>query len=183
MRKLIYAINLTLDGCCDHTKGIAGEDVHEFFTELLHTADTFLYGRKTYELMVPFWPDVAKSNAAETKSMKEFADAFVAVKEIIVFSTTLTKSPDEKTRIVKGDLRDEVMKLKQQPGKPILAGGVDLPSQLIQLGLVDEFQFVVQPVLVGEGRRLLEGIQLQENVKFLDSTVLQSGSIVLRYGK
>jgi dihydrofolate reductase len=183
MRKLVFAINLTLDGCCDHTKGIPDEHVHNFFTQLLLSADTFLYGRKTYELMVPFWPDVALSNSGETEAMNDFAKAFVSVKNIVVFSRSLSGVDDNKTTILKGGLAEEVLKLKQQEGKNILAGGVDVPSQLIHLGLVDEFYFVIHPVVVGEGRRLLEGYNLQEIFQFQESKILESGSVVLRYTK
>src|SRR5687768_8008122 len=183
MRKLVFAINLTLDGCCDHTKGIADEYVHNFHTQLLLDADTFLYGRKTYELMVPFWPEVAKNNSAETKAMNDFAQAFVSIKEIVVFSRSLQGVEEKNTRIVQGDLRKEILKLKQQEGKNILTGGVDIPSQLIQLGLVDEYYFVIQPLVVGEGRRLLESASLQQKLRLVESKVFASGCVALRYTK
>src|SRR5919108_1781162 len=103
MRKLIFAINLTLDGCCDHTKGIADEELHEFYTQLLHDYDTFVYGRKTYQLMVPFWPDVAKNNSGPTKAMNDFAQAFDAVKKIVVFSRSLGNVEDKRTSVVRTD--------------------------------------------------------------------------------
>jgi dihydrofolate reductase len=183
MRKLVFAINLTLDGCCDHTKGIADEELHDFYTQVLLDFDTFVYGRKTYELMVPFWPEVAKNNSAPTKAMNDFAHAFTAIKKIVVFSRSLSGVAEKNASIVNGDLREEILKLKQQEGKNILTGGVDIPSQLIQLGLVDEFLFVVQPVLVGEGRRLLESITLQEKLQYVGSKILKSGSVALRYTK
>jgi dihydrofolate reductase len=181
MRKLIFAINLTLDGCCDHTKGIADAELHDFHTKLVLDADTFLYGRKTYELMVPFWPEIAKNNSGETKSMNAFAQAFAAIKQIVVFSRSLSKVEEKNTSIVHGDLRDEILKLKQQEGKYILTGGVDIPSQLILLGLVDEYYFVVQPLVVGEGRRLLEGFTLSEKLQFVESKIFKSGCVALRY--
>ncbi len=183
MRKLIYAINLTLDGCCDHTKGVADEHLHNFHLQLIREADTFLYGRKTYELMVPFWPDMAISNSGATKDLNDFAHAFNAVEKIVVFSRTLHSVDDPRTVIVKDNLQEEVWKLKQQKGKNILMGGVDLPSQLMKLGLIDEYIFVIQPLLVGDGRRLLEGYSLQNMLQFVDSKVLNSGSVVLRYTK
>lgn len=183
MRKLVYAINLTLDGCCDHTKGIADEELHAYYAQLLRGYDTFVYGRITYELMVPFWPDMAKANSGTTKTMNDFAHAFNDVKEIVVFSRSLERAAAKNTRIVRSDLRDEILKLKQQDGKDILAGGVDIPSQLIQLGLVDEYYFVIQPVLVGEGRRLLEGITLQEKLQLVKTSAMKSGSVVLHYTK
>src|ERR1700761_2214691 len=111
MRKLIFGINITLDGCCDHTKGIADEEVHDYFTNLYHGVDLIVYGRKTYELMVPFWPDVVKNPLPE-RSLNEFARTFSAV-DRVVFSRTLTTA-DEKTTILRGNLKEEILKLKQQ---------------------------------------------------------------------
>jgi dihydrofolate reductase len=105
MRKLIYGINLTLDGCCDHTKGIANEEVHEYFSQLMRDVDTLVYGRKTYELMVPFWPDVAKNHSGQTRAMNEFAQAF-ASNNIIVFSRSLDRAEGKNTRIVRGNLQE-----------------------------------------------------------------------------
>ena len=183
MRKLIFGINLTLDGCCDHTKGVADENLHDFYTQLLRDADTLVYGRKTYQLMVPFWPEMAKNNSGPTKALNDFADAFAAVKKIVVFSRSLANAEDKNTLFIKGDLREEILKLKQQEGKNILTGGVDIPSQLIQLGLVDEFIFVIQPLLVGEGSRLFESAILQETLQFVECKPLKSGFVALRYTK
>jgi dihydrofolate reductase len=183
MRKLIFAINLTLDGCCDHTKGIADEELHDYYTQLLRESDTFVYGRKTYQLMVPFWPDIAKTNAGPTKSMNDFAHAFNAVKQIVVFSRSLEKVEEKNASIVRTDLKDEILRLKKQEGKNILTGGVDIPTQLIQLGLVDEYYFVVQPLVVGEGRRLFEHATLQEKLQLVESKIFASGCVALRYTK
>src|SRR6478752_8493078 len=143
MRNVIFGINITLDGCCDHTTQFADEETHEYWTGVLREADLLVFGRKTYELMVPFWPEVAK-NQSMTKASNEFARAFDSVKKV-VFSRSLDSAEDRNTRIVRTNLRDEIVKLKQEQGKSILVGGVDLPSQLIELGLVDEFRFVVGP--------------------------------------
>src|SRR5215510_1512924 len=105
MRNLIFGINLTLDGCCDHTKLNADEEVHEYFTHLMQDADTLVYGRKTYQLMVPFWPDVAKNHSGPTNAMNEFAQAFDSVDNIIVFSQSLEKAEGENTRIVRSNLQ------------------------------------------------------------------------------
>jgi len=182
MRNVIFAINTTLDGCVDHTPTIADDELLEHFTLLLRDADLLVYGRKTYQLMVPYWPDVAK-NPSETKADRDFAQVFVATNKI-VFSRSLD-SVEGNTRIVRTNLRDEIVKLKQEPGKNIYIGGVDLPSQLIELGLVDEYYFVVQPVLAGKGRRLLEGINLPENLqlKLVESKIFPSGSVALHYVK
>jgi len=183
MRKLIFAINLTLDGCCDHTKVDGGEEVHDYFSHLIRGVDVLVYGRKTYQLMVPYWPEVAENRSGATPATNDFAQAFASVKQIVVFSRSLDRAEGKNTRIVRTDLRDEILRLKQEPGKDILLGGVDLPSQLIQLGLVDEFRFVVQPSLAGEGRRLLEGVSLPQSLqlRLVQSKPLASGCVVLRY--
>ena len=185
MRKVIFGINLTIDGCCDHTKGIPNEEVHDYFTHLLREVDTLVYGRKTYQLMVPFWPDVAKSHSGQNRAINEFAQAFDAISKIVVFSQSLDGVEGKNTRIVRSGLQDEIHKLKQEQGKSILTGGVNLPSQLIQLGLIDEYRIVIQPIVAGEGRRLLEGITLQEllPLKLVESTVFKSGCVALRYLK
>ena len=183
MRNVIYAINITLDGCCDHTKTIADEEALEHSTLLLRGVDLLVFGRKTYQLMVPYWPDVAK-DPSETKASIEFARTFVSMNKI-VFSRSLDSAEDRNTRIVRTDLHDEILKLKQEQGKDILVGGVDIPSQLIELGLVDEYRFVVQPIIAGEGRRLLEGVRLPEKLqlKLVESKIFKSGCIALRYLK
>src|SRR5215470_15816211 len=164
MRNVIFAINITLDGCCDHTKMIADEEIHEYFTHLMRDVDLLVFGRKTYQLMVPFWPDVAK-NQSMTKAANEFARAFDSINKI-VFSRSLDSSAEGRsTRIARTKLQDEILKLKQEQGKNILTGGVSIPSQLIELGLVDEYRFVVHPIVVGEGRRLLEDVSLPENLQ------------------
>ena len=183
MRNVIYAINITLDGCCDHTKTTGGDETLEHYTELLREADLLVYGRKTYQLMVPYWPDVAK-DPSETKASIEFARTFDSLNKV-VFSRSLDSAEDKSTRIVRGNLQDEILKLKQERGKNILVGGVDIPSQLVELGLVDEFRFVVQPIIAGEGRRLLDRASLRERLqlKLVDSKILKSGCVALRYLK
>jgi len=187
MRKLVYAINTTLDGCVDHTKFYPTEETMEFFTRLTQEADTFLYGRKTYELMVPYWPDVAKEHPGrdDRGADIEFARAFDAVEKIVVFSKSLDSAEGGKTRIVHSGVEDEVLKLKQEEGKNIFTGGVDIASQLAELGLIDEYYFVVHPLVVGAGTRLFEGINLQEKLqlKLVESTVFKSGAVVLLYVK
>ena len=181
MRNVIYAINITLDGCCDHTKGIADDELLEYYTHLLGGVDLLVYGRKTYQLMVPYWPNVAKDHSS-TKAEIDFARAFDS-KKTVVFSRSLDSVEGKNTRIVRTNLRDEILKLKQEPGTNILVGGVDIPSQLIELGLVDEYRFVVQPIVAGKGRRLLEGVSLRERLqlKLVESKILESGCVALRY--
>src|SRR5580700_3709972 len=183
MRKLIFAINTTLDGCVDHTKQFVDEEKLEYFTHLTREADLQVFGRKTYQLMVPYWPEVLK-NQSKTKADTEFAQAFVSTNKI-VFSRSLDSAEDKNTRIVRTNLRDEILKLKQEQGKDILVGGVDLPSQLMELGLIDEYRLVIAPIIVGKGRRLFEGVNLPEKyrLKLVESKTFKSGSIALRYLK
>ncbi len=184
MRNLIFAINITLDGCCDHSKFVPDEEIMEYYTRLLRDdAGLLVYGRKTYQLMVPYWPDIARSQA-ETKAENEFALAFDSLNRI-VFSRSLSSSEDKNTKIVRSNLRDEILKLKQEPGKNILVGGVDVPSQLMELGLIDEYRFVVTPTIVGEGRRLMDGVSLpgKLQLKLVESKPFKSGCVALRYLK
>ncbi|HVY75349.1 MAG TPA: dihydrofolate reductase family protein [Puia sp.] len=187
MRNLVYAINTSLDGCCDHTKFFPDEETMEYFISLTRDAGTFLYGRKTYELMVPYWPDVARTGSGEDDREVdiEFARAFDAVGNIVVFSQTLDSPEGEKTSIVRTGLHDETLKLKQHQGKNILTGGVTIPSQLAALGLIDEYHFVVHPIIVRAGRQLFDGISLQEKLqlKLVGSKTFRSGAVALHYLK
>ena len=181
MRKLIYGINISLDGCCDHTKFSGGDDIHEYFKELLEEADLIIYGRKTYELMVPFWPEVA-----QTQSMNETANAFAKVfanlKRVVV-SQSIERVDNEQTMIIRDNLKEEVLKLKQLPGKAISTGGVEVPARLIEWGLVDEFHMVVHPLIVGQGRRLFTEMSLPDSLglKLAASKTLSSGCVALQY--
>jgi dihydrofolate reductase len=183
MRNVIFAINITIDGCCDHTKVIGDDEILEHYTQLMREGDLQVFGRKTYELMVPYWPDIAKSQS-DTKASVEFARTFDSINKI-VFSRSLDSAEDRNTRIVRGNLHEEILKLKLERGKNILVGGVDIPSQLIELGLVDEYRFVVQPIVAGEGRRLLDRVSLRERLqlKLVESKTLKSGCVALRYLK
>lgn len=183
MRNVIFAINISLDGCCDHTKQFVDEEQLEYFTHLTRGAGLQVFGRKTYQLMVPYWPDVLKDRSA-TKADTDFARAFDSINKV-VFSRSLDSAEDSNTRIVRGNLQDEILKLKQEEGKNILVGGVDIPSQLIQLGLVDEYYFVVGPIIAGAGRRLLEGVSLPEKLKLklVESKIFKSGCVALHYVK
>jgi dihydrofolate reductase len=135
--------------------------------------------------MVPYWPDVAKNPSEQTKADYEFAKAFDAINKIIVFSQSLDSPEGKRTRIVRTSLHDEVLKLKQEQGKDILTGGVSIPSQLVELGLIDEYHFVVHPIVLGEGTRLFEGVNLQEKLqlKLAESKTFKSGCVALRYLK
>lgn len=183
MRKLIYGINLTADGCCDHTKVNGSIEIHNYFTNLMNDVDLIIYGRVTYELMVPYWPDVAKSRTGQQSEL-DFADKFNAIHKV-VFSRTL-ETAGENTTIIRDNVEEEILKLKQLPGKNISIGGVDFPSQLIALGLIDEFYFVVHPAFAGQGRRLLDNTGIEAPFKdliLMDTEVLGSGYVALHYRK
>jgi len=182
VRKVIFAINISVDGCCDHTKFIGSDEVLEYHAGLMRDVDLLVFGRKTYQLMVPYWPDVAK-NQSMTKAENEFAQTFDSVNRIVFSKTLDGRGEETNTRIVRTKLQDEILKLKQEPGKNILTGGVSIPSQLIELCLVDQFHFVVHPIVVGEGRRLLEGISLEEKLQLVDSKSFKSGIVALHYSK
>lgn len=185
MRKLVFAINVTADGYCDHTLGNPDDEVLDYFTKLQQEADIQLYGRKTYELMYPYWPEVVKNHSAQTRAESEFAQAFVSVPRTIVFSRTLKAPNGGNTTIVRSGLQDVVQKLKQEPGKSISTGGVELPSELLKLGLIDEVHLVIHPILAGGGRRLFESANLEETLQLelVESHVFKSGCVALRYLK
>lgn len=182
MRNIIYGINLTIDGCCDHTQLSGSEEIHEYFTDLMRDVDLIIYGRKTYQLMVPYWPDVAKKQSG-TKAVNEFAQTFDAIDKVVC-----SRSSDNfegNPRVIRSNLAEEILQLKQAPGKNISTGGVSLPAELMRLGLVDEYYFLVHPVIAGQGRRLLDGTGFpdQLHLKLADSRTLKSGSIALHYLK
>jgi dihydrofolate reductase len=183
MRKVVFGINTTADGYCSHTDGIPDEELHDYFTRVLSNASVILSGRVTYQLMVPYWPDVAK-NQSETGATMEFARVYDAL-EKVVFSTTLARVEDKNTRIVRGNVAEEVLALKQNPGKDICVGSLSIASQLSTRGLIDEYHFVVHPVVAGKGPRLFESVKLQERLllDLLDSKTFQSGVVALHYRK
>ena len=183
MRKVVFAINITADGYCGHEDGIADEELHEFFTGVLRNADVILFGRTTYQLMVPYWPDVAR-NQSETKSENEFARVFDAF-DMIVFSTTLKQVEGKNRRITSTNVADEVLALKQQPGKDICIGSLSIASQLSERGLIDEYRFVVHPVIAGKGPRLFDAVKMKERLllDFVGSKTFKSGVVALHYRK
>ena len=154
MRKLIAAMNMTLDGFCDHTAMIADDEIHQHYSELLNNADTILYGRITYQLMESYWP-MAIKNPTGNKSTDEFALAIDNISKI-VFSHTLKNVEWKTARVAKKSIEAEVSELRQQPGKDILVGSPGLIVAATNLGLIDEYQLSVQPTIVGTGLRLLK---------------------------
>jgi dihydrofolate reductase len=183
MRNTVFAINMTADGYCSHTDGIADDELHAYFTELLRHADIILFGRKTYQLMVPYWPEVAESQS-ESPTVNEFARTFNALDKI-VFSTTLKSVEGGNTRIARANIEEEVRKLQRQAGKNIAVGSLSIASQLSQSGLIDEYHFVVHPVVAGKGPRLFEAVDLKERLqlKLVGSSTFSSGVVALQYRK
>ena len=178
MRKLIAVLNMTLDGFCDHTAGIPDEEIHEHYTYLLSEGDAILYGRTTYQLM-EFWRSLLE-NPSEEKSMNDFAKAINKIPKI-VFSRTIKNVEWQSAIIAQRDLKDEVLALKQQSGKDIFVGSRSLIIQLLNLGLIDEFQLCIYPVVQGKGLPLFEDINDRIIFKLLKNETFNSGAIILYY--
>jgi len=181
MRKVIFAFNNTIDGYADHTTGIADNELHDFFTNLLNEADVVLMGRKTYQLMESFWP-AAYDDPRSTKSMLRFADKYNPIKKVI-FSKTLTEVKWENSQLAYKDIPGIVAELKKQKGKNILAGSLSIASQLLKLYLIDEFWFVVHPIIAGKGIQLLEGFDERRDLELIDMKKFKSGAVALHYQK
>jgi dihydrofolate reductase len=180
MRKVTFAINITLDGYCSHESGIADDELHEYFTGLLRDSDVEIFGRNTYHLMYPYWHDVAV-NQSETEVINEFARTFDSISKI-VFSTTLKSVEWNNTTLLHSNLREEIMKLKGQPGKNISVGSLNIASQVAGWDLIDEYHLVFHPVIAGKGPRLFEsGINL--TLKLVGSKTFRSGVVALHYEK
>jgi len=183
MGKVVFAINITADGHCNHTDMIPDEQLYEYYTKLLRNANLLIFGRNTYQLMVPYWPDIAKKQS-DTKATNEFARVFDSLDKV-VFSTTLKHVEGNNTRIVRASVADEVLTLKQHPGTDICVGGLSIASQLSERGLIDEYHFVVHPFLVGKGPRLFETVKPRDRLQLdlIGSKAFQSGVVALHYRK
>ena len=183
MRKVVFAFNYSADGYCGHTDMSPDDKILKYFTGVLRNASVLLYGRTTYQLMVPYWSDIARSQS-EIEAENEFARVFDAL-DIVVFSTTLKDAGRARTRIAGGNLAEEVLALKQQPGKDILVGSLSIASQLSERGLIDEYHFVVHPVLAGKGPRLFETAKPSERLPLdlTGSETFPSGVVALHYKK
>jgi dihydrofolate reductase len=178
MRKLIAAINMTLDGFCDHTAIIPDEEIHQHYADLLNNADTILYGRITYQLM-EYWQTVLK-NPTGNKSMDEFAVVMDNIPKI-VFSHTLKNVEWESAKLANRSVEEEVLELRQQPGKDILVGSRSLILQLMKLNLIDEYQLCIHPVIVGNGLPLFKDINDRVILKLLKTKTFGSGAQTLYY--
>jgi dihydrofolate reductase len=179
MRKVIAAINMTLDGNCDHTAGIADDEIHQHYTELLRSSGTLLYGRITYQLMESYWPAVVK-NPTGNQSTDEFAVIIDSIPKI-VFSHTLKNVEWESAKLAKGGIKEEVLALRQQPGKDILVGSRSLIVTLMNLNLIDEFQLSVQPIIAGKGLSLFENINDRIMLKLIKTKTFSSGTVTFYY--
>jgi dihydrofolate reductase len=177
MRNVVFAINMTVDGCVGHESGVADDELHEYFTGLLQDSDIEIFGRNTYHLMYPYWHEVAM-NQSESKAINEFARTFDSIPKI-VFSTTLQSVEWNNTTLLHSNLQEEIVKLKQQPGKTISIGGLNIASQLAHAGLIDEYRFLIQPIVAGKGPRLFEGENL--TLELLGSKTFRSGIVELHY--
>ena len=178
MRPLRYSINVTLDGCCDHRAIVPDEELHRHHTANLAQADALLFGRVTYEMMEAGWRQPAPAEA-RPDWMEPFARTINAAKKYVV-SSTLDRV-DWNAELVRGDLGKAVQQLKREPGKGLFVGGVKLPLALAELGLIDEYEFVVHPRLAGHGPTLFAGLSKGVDLKLVSRLELGSGAVAMRY--
>lgn len=182
MRPLRYSINITLDGCCDHRAGFASEELHRHAADMIGRADALLFGRVIYEMMESAWRQPAETGVRPEwmdEWMLPFARTIHAAKKYVVSNTL--QQVDWNAELVRGDLATFVRKLKQQPGNGIYTGGVTLPLALAELGLIDEYEFIVHPRIAGHGPTLFAGLSKYVDLKLVSQSTFASGAVVLRY--
>jgi dihydrofolate reductase len=177
MRPLRYSINITLDGCCDHRAGSTDEELHRYWAERLAKADALLFGRVTYEMMEAAWRPPASE--AMPDWMQPFARTIDAAKKYVV-SSTLDKV-DWNAELVRGDLGSAIQQLKRESGRGLFVGGVKLPLALAELGLIDEYEFVVHPRLAGHGPTLFAGLSKHIDLKLVRRLEFDSGAVAMQY--
>lgn len=178
MRPLRYSINVTLDGCCDHREMIPDEELHRHAMESIERADALIFGRVTYELMEAGWRS-PEAMASMPDWTKPFARTIDAAKKYVVSSTLA--QVDWNAELERGDLGNAVQQLKQQPGNGLFVGGVTLPLALAELGLIDEYEFVVHPRIVGHGPTLFAGLSKCVDLKLVSRLEYNSGAVAMRY--
>lgn len=182
MRPLRYSINVTLDGCCDHRAMLPDDETHQHATEGLERVDALLFGRVTYQMMEEGWRPFARTGE-RPDWMEPWMDAFAhtidGMKKYVVSSTL--QSVDWNAELVRGDLEQAVRQLKQQPGKGLATGGVKLPFALAELGLIDEYEFVVHPRIAGHGPTLLQGLSKHVDLRLVNRHEFRSGAVALTY--
>ena len=178
MRPLRYSINVTLDGCCDHRAIVPDEDLHRHATNILAQADALLFGRVIYQMMESAWRPPAP---AETRPewMEPFARTINAAKKYVVSSTL--DQVDWNAELVRGDLGTAVDQLKQQPGNGLYVAGVKLPLALAEMGLIDEYEFIVQPRVAGHGPTLFAGLSKPLDLQLVSRVEFPSGAVAMRY--
>lgn len=182
MQPLRYSINVTLDGCCDHRAGIADEDLHRHAIENIDRADALLFGRVIYEMMESAWRAPAEKGTKPDWMqpwMEPFARTIDEKKKYVV-SSTLDRV-DWNAELVRGDLEQAVQQLKREPGRGLFTGGVQLPMALAELGLIDEYEFVVHPRVAGHGPTLFAGLSKRLDLKLVDRLEFGSGAVAMRY--
>jgi dihydrofolate reductase len=182
MRPLRYSINVTLDGCCDHREIVPDEELHRRASDTIARADALLFGRVTYEMMEAGWRELARTGAKAdwmADWMVPFAKTIDAAKKYVVSSSL--DQVDWNAELVRGDLETAVRQLKAQPGRGVLVGGVTLPLALAELGLIDEYEFVVQPRVVGHGPTLFAGLSKIVDLKLVGRQEYASGAVAMRY--
>lgn len=186
MQPLRYSINITLDGCCDHRSGIVDEELHRYSAEIVGAADALIFGRVTYGMMEEAWRPVAE-NIAQGRAQPDwvqpwmipFAKSMGAAKKYVVSSTL--DHVDWNAELVRGDLGTTVRALKQQDGRGLYTGGVQLPLALAELGLIDEYEFIVHPRIAGHGPTLLAGLPKYIDLTLVGRREFKSGAVALKY--
>lgn len=179
MGLLTFALNVTLDGCIDHREGIADDELHDHFTQLMDEAGAILFGRVTYELMESAWPAVARDENAP-RARRDWARKLEAKPKYVV-SASRRDFPWRNTFRVEGDLHEAVRALKEQTPRGVLVGAPTLSAALERLGLIDEYQFVVHPVLAGHGPTLFQGLERSRRLDLVSTKRLASGAMALHY--
>jgi dihydrofolate reductase len=181
MRPLRYSINVTLDGCCDHRVGIPDEESTRYWAAQLERADAVLFGRVIYEMMEEAWRQPATGTWPDWMAdwMIPFAETIDRAKKYVVSGTL--DQVDWNAELVQGDLEKAVQQLKREPGKGLFTSGVTLPLALADLGLIDEYEFVVQPILAGHGPTLFAGLSERLELKLVDRQEFRSGAVALLY--
>ena len=181
MRPLRYSINVTLDGCCDHRAIVPDEELHRHAAENIEQADALLFGRVTYEMMEAGWRPVAQGTRPDWMAdwMEPFARTIDGAKKYVVSSTL--DHVDWNAELVRGDLANAVRQLKQEPGNGLFVGGLKLPQALAELGLIDEYELIVQPRIAGHGPTLFAGLSRHLDLKLVGRLELGSGAVAMRY--
>lgn len=182
MQPLRYSINVTLDGCCDHRSIEPGEDLHRHAAKGIEQADVLLFGRVTYQMMEEAWRPVAETGVRPDwmpEWMEPFARTINAARKYVVSSTL--NHVDWNAELIRGDLGTAVQQLKRESGKGIFVGGVKLPLALAELGLIDEYEFIVHPRIVGHGPTVFAGLSKHVDLKLVSKHDLSSGAVAMRY--